>query len=84
MKEHAVFGRGWVVNLPEGGVIRHRLKFDHVSGIKGSGRKLPPGHPHWLLSARWVKGRDKWFETLEEAMVWAVNELALRQTAGLL
>ena len=84
MKEHAVFGRGWIVYLPDGGMIRHRMKLDYVTGIKGSRRKLPPGHPQWLLSARWIKGTGKWFETLEDAMVWAVNEMAMKDAAELL
>lgn len=83
MKDHAVFGRGWQVTAPGGIFIRHRLKFDPVSNVPGSGRRLTKDEPPWLLSRSFVHGGRKWFWTLDEAMVWAVNELALRETKEL-
>ena len=78
--------RGWVCAFGGARVtIRHRVRFDYT-GVMGSAKRLPPEHPPWLVSGipthRTVDQR--WFHSLEEAMIWAQGELSLRTTRELM
>lgn len=70
--------RGWVFTFNTV-MIRHRLKFDYT-GVKGSAKRLPAGHPPWLVTGlpSHQGKHQRWFQTAEEALVWAQGELSMR------
>ena len=76
------FRRGWVCVLDGRVTIRHRVRFDYT-GVKGSASRLPPDHPPWLVTGV-IGHKERWFSSLEEAMVWAQGELSMRETKELL
>ncbi|MDZ4342143.1 MAG: hypothetical protein U1E51_06850 [Candidatus Binatia bacterium] len=65
-------------------MIRHRVRFDYT-GRKGSASPLPKGHPPWLVSGIPTHlGKDqRWFYSLEAALVWAQGEMAMKTTRSL-
>ena len=65
------FSRGWVLEYRRKGghfFIRHR--------VKGLDRKrLPPGHPPWLLS--YLYNKPRWFYSLEAALAYAQAQISM-------